>query len=116
MSESIDLERRQMPRRSPDHGEALGHVRLRGGRELTVNNISATGALLEGEVRLLPGTHIDVHITTRDGRVLVRARVVRASVWRLRSDSVWYRSALAFQAPVDITAHGYAVPNQPTAP
>src|SRR4051812_11807375 len=95
------VDRRRMPRRAPDPGEVLARVRLRGGREWTVVDIAPGGALLEGETRLLPGTHVDVHVTTRDGRVLVRARVIRAWVARLRADAVGYHAALAFETPVD---------------
>ena len=104
------VERRRMPRRAPDPGEVLSRVRLRGGREWTVVDISTGGALLEGESRLLPGTHVDAHVTTRDGRVLVRARVLRAWVVRLRADAVGYRAALAFETSVDTSARGYTVP------
>ena len=104
------VERRRMPRRAPDPGEVLSRVRLRGGREWTVVDLSAGGALLEGESRLLPGTHVDAHVTTRDGRVLVRARVMRAWVVRLRADAVGYRAALTFETPIDTSTRGYAVP------
>src|SRR5262249_21106962 len=103
-------DRRRAPRRSPDQRDTLARVRLRGGRELTVDNISPHGALLEGESRLLPGTHIDIHVTTRQGRVLVRGRVMRAQVYRITADRVSYRSALSFDVIVDTTEHGYAVP------
>ena len=78
---------------------------------MAVVNISSLGALLEGESRLLPGTHIDVHVITRQGRVVVRARVVRAAVCRLRADAIGYEGAIAFDTAVNTTAHGYAVPN-----
>ena len=103
-------ERRRAPRRVPDAGEVLTRVRLRGGRELLVTNVSSCGALLEGDTRLLPNTHIDVHVTTRQGRTLVRARVVRVVVFRLQADAVTYRAAVAFDETVDTTAHGYALP------
>ena len=103
-------ERRRAPRRVPETGEVLAHVRLRGGRELRVRNLSPFGALLEGDSRLLPNTHVDVHITTRHGRILVRARVVRVAVFRLRADAVTYRAAVAFDGTVDTTIHGYALP------
>jgi hypothetical protein len=98
-------ERRCTARRVPDHGDLLARVRLRGGREVTVLNISPAGALFEGESRLLPGRHIDVHVTTRHGRVLARARVVRAWVHHLAADAVGYRSGVAFEVPIDIGAH-----------
>jgi hypothetical protein len=97
-------------------------VRLRTGRELTVVNISASGALVEGLTRLLPGTRTEVHVVTRHGRVLVRARVVRSLVWRLEKEVVCYRTALAFDAAVDTEAgpalsersesKGYPIPGE----
>ena len=104
------IDRRRTPRRVPDAANVLSRVRLRGGRELSVINISPDGALLEGETRLLPGTHIDVHVTTRDGRVLARARVVRASVFHLTSDSIRYRPALAFESAIEITVADHLAP------
>jgi hypothetical protein len=109
-TDALVIDRRRAARRAPDAGDVLARVRLRGGRELGVLNISPGGALLEGETRLLPGTHVDVHVTTRDGRVLVRARVMRAWVVRLRADAVSYRVALTFETPVDTATHGYPVP------
>jgi hypothetical protein len=73
-------------------------------------NISPVGALVEGTTRLLPGTHVDVHIVTRHGRVLVRTRVVRAHVWRLEMDLVCYQTALAFDRRIDTDVEGYTVP------
>jgi|SRR5688572_6588986 len=115
-----DSERRRAVRRTPQPDEALSRVRLRTGRELTVVNVSSSGLLLEGLTRLLPNTHSDIHIVTRHGRVLVRARVVRALVCRLERDMVCYRTALAFDTPVDTEAEavlsergeskGYPVP------
>lgn len=97
-------ERRRAVRRMPQADEALSRVRPRVGRELTVVNISASGALVEGTTRLLPNTHTDLHIVTRHGRVLVRTRVVRAFVWRLDRDVVCYRTALTFDTAVDVEA------------
>ena len=104
------MERRRLERRAPGEGEAVSRVRLRTGRELSVVDVSDGGALVEG-ARLLPGTHVDVHVTTRDGRVLVRSRVVRAYVAELQSNAVRYRVALAFDRAVDTScASGYALP------
>lgn len=79
-------------------------VRLRAGRELAVLNISDGGVLVEGPARLHPGAHVDVHVVTREGRVLVRSRVVRAFISHLEADLVRYRGALAFERTVDTTA------------
>ena len=74
---------------------------MRAGRELTVINLSSTGVLLDGEARLLPGRHLDVHVVIATGRTLVRSRVVRSSVEGLWSDRVLYRGALAFEHSLD---------------
>jgi hypothetical protein len=95
-------ERRRAPRQVPDRSASLARVRLRTGRELIVVDVSSLGVLVEGSTRLLPGTHLDVHVTGAHGRIPVRARVVRCSVWGLTADAVQYRGALAFGALVDL--------------
>jgi hypothetical protein len=107
-------DRRSAMRRAPAPADALARVRLRTGRELGVIDIGNGGALVEGEGRLLPGTHVDVHVMTRDGRALVRSRVVRAFVSDLTADRIVYRGALAFERPVD-TSPGYGVPSLPAS-
>jgi len=103
-------DRRAARRRPPEGDEPLSRVRLRAGRELAVVDVSDGGALLEGPARLLPGTHVDVHIITSDGRTLVRSRVVRAYVHHLDAQLVRYRGAIAFEHAIDTSAAGYAVP------
>jgi hypothetical protein len=105
-----DSDRRGAVRRVPQPDETLARVRLRTGRELTVVNISPSGALVEGTTRLLPGTRAEVHVVTRHGRMLVRTRVVRSLVWRLEPDLVCYRTALAFDTSIDTEVEGYSVP------
>ena len=103
-------ERRRLERRAPDEGEPASRVRLRTGRELSVVDVSDGGALVEG-ARLLPGIHLDVHVTTREGRVLVRSRVVRAYVAGLQANAVCYRGALAFDRAIDTSrATGNVLP------
>jgi len=103
-------DRRRATRRLPDPAQSLSRVRLRAGRELEVINLSTADALVEGTTRLLPGTHVDVHVTSAHGRALRRARVVRCLVWSLRADEVRYRGALAFDSPLDLTGEGYLLP------
>lgn len=98
------LERRVAARRPPAADEPLACARLRTGRECRVVNLSNSGALLESAGRLLPGTHVDIHLVVRDGRMLVRGRVLRAFVCELSSDGVRYRAAVAFDHPVDTAA------------
>jgi PilZ domain len=100
----INFERRRAPRRAPEQPEPLAHVRLRAGRELDVVNISDTGVLVDGAARLHPGAHVDVHVVTQDGRVLVRSRVVRAFVSHVSAEVVRYGGALAFEQTIDTAA------------
>jgi hypothetical protein len=83
---------------------------LRIGRELVVLDVSNRGILVEGVTRLLPGTHVDVHVVAREGRVLVRSQVVRAYVAEITAATVKYRGALAFDRVIDMSAVGYAIP------
>jgi hypothetical protein len=103
-SEAVRPDRRVAGRRAPGHPEPLARIRLRTGRDAMVLDVSDAGALVEGGVRLLPGSHVDAHVVTTAGRLLVRSRVVRAWVCSLDATGPTYRTALAFQARVD-TAH-----------
>ena len=97
----MTADRRTAARRTPAADETLARLRLRTGRELAVVNIGDAGALLEGTARLLPGTHVEVHVVTREGRTLVRSRVTRAWVFAVAADILQYRAALAFEARVN---------------
>ena len=108
-------ERRRATRWIPGPVEALSRVRLRTGGELVVINVSTTGALVEGTTRLLPGTHVDIHVTGAQGRVLVRARVIRCAVWAFTADVIQYRGALAFNAPVALPSIEAASPEATVA-
>lgn len=120
------VERRRTARRLVAGDEPLSQIRLRAGRQLAVINISDSGLLAEGAMRLLPGTHVDVHLVTDDGRLLIRSRVVRAFVCHVSASTIRYRGALAFdravqtalQTAVQTAVAGYAIPeglNEPPA-
>ena len=111
----MTAERRTAPRRTPDPEETLARMRLRTGRELAVVEISDAGALLEGTARLLPGTHVEVHIVTREGRRLVRSRVMRAWVFAVAADTLRYRAALAFDTRMN-TAPNWVVATHTASP
>jgi hypothetical protein len=103
------MERRRSPRRIPDADEPVARARVRTGGDVLVLDVSNCGALVEG-VRLLPGTHIDLHIVTPAGRVLVRSRVARSYVAAVGGEWIRYRGAVAFDRLVETTACGYAMP------
>jgi hypothetical protein len=102
------MDRRRVSRRVPAEDEPLSRVKLRAGRELDVLDLSNGGALVEGLTRLLPGTHVDVHVVTVEGRTLVRSRVLRAWVSCLEASRIQYRGAIAFEREID-TASAPAV-------
>ena len=106
------MERRAFSRRVPAPDETLSHVRLRTGRELAVVDIGDAGALVESSARLLPGTHVEVHVVTREGRTLVRSRITRAAVFAVTADTLRYRAALAFDSRVN-TAPSRVVATHP---
>jgi hypothetical protein len=105
------MERRRATRRAVVDREPLAHARLRTGGDLQVIDASSWGALVQTHDRLLPGRHLDVHVISTRGRLLVRSRVTRAFVCHLAADTVVYRAALAFDYAVDVRADGYALPS-----
>jgi hypothetical protein len=104
------IDRRRAVRRTPTSDEPVSQIRLRAGRQLSVIDVSDTGLLAEGDMRLLPGTHVDVHLVTPDGRLLIRSRVVRAFVCYVSAARIDYRGALAFDRTVPTASIGYPIP------
>jgi hypothetical protein len=104
------MERRRAVRRSVAGDEPLSGARLRTGAQLRIVDASSWGALAETTERLLPGRHLDLHVVSAQGRVLVRARVVRAYVSELEAHAVHYRTALAFDQALNVRVEGYAIP------
>jgi hypothetical protein len=107
----LTMERRRASRRAPASDEPLSRVRFRAGSHATVIDLSNSGALVEGVARLLPGTHVDVHVFAAEGRSLVRSRVVRAYVSHLEAELIRYRGALAFDRTIDAAPAGYSLPD-----
>ena len=59
-------------------------------------------------MRLLPGTHAEVHVIGTSGRQLVRSRIVWARV--LAVTPLIYEAALLFAAEIALLADGYWIP------
>lgn len=92
-----DTERRRGTRFHAPEQHGVTGARVRPGHAVDVIDVSAGGALIQTERRLLPGSTIDLHLTTADGNVAMRGRVVRCSVARVRPSSVSYRGAISFE-------------------
>ena len=110
--ERPDRRRARRRRTIEDHG--IVSARVRPGREASLLDVSAGGALVETTYRLLPGSPIQLHIATNERRVSVRGGVLRSAVVGVRATGMWYRSAIGFDHLlswfVDGEAGGYGVP------
>jgi hypothetical protein len=74
---------------------------VRPSTSVTVVNLSSSGALIEGTLRLRPGTPCELSLDTTARTVTVAAVVMRAFVARLESRApVRYRAALVFETSV----------------
>jgi PilZ domain-containing protein len=95
MSESTP-DRRQTRRllHSDDHG--IVSTRVRPGHRARLIDVSADGALIETNHRLLPGTCVELHVETRSHRTNVRGRVLRCAIVLVRPSWVCYRGAIGF--------------------
>jgi hypothetical protein len=69
---------------------------VRPGHRARLIDVSAGGALVETNHRLLPGAAVDLQVETGTGRASVRGRVLRCAVVRVRPTWVCYRGAIAF--------------------
>ena len=114
-----DRRRNRRRRRVQDHG--IVRARVRPGHLATVIDVSAGGALVETDFRLLPGTFVELHVERETRSARVRGCVVRCAVSRVRPASVSYRGAIQFDRhlPWFGDDDGYDVPNiekRPGAP
>jgi hypothetical protein len=89
-------ERRAEPRLAAAALE-IERATLRPGCLVAVLDLSATGAQVQSERPLRPGSRIHVRIAARNWTLAVDAGVVRCSVWILQADVVIYRGALRFE-------------------
>jgi len=92
-------ERRLHFRRSASEHHVVS-ARVRPGHWAAIVNLSDGGALVETVRGLRPGTSVDLQFGTTERQTFVRGRVVRCAVLELRSSSVLYQAAIAFEYPI----------------
>jgi hypothetical protein len=116
-------ERRRHARHARPEDHRIIAARVRPGYEVSVVNVSASGVLIESSCRLLPGTSVELQLKqeapnepnpdTRQSET-VRGRVLRCMVCGLRSNSICYRGAIAFDRHLpwfSTDDNGYGVPS-----
>jgi hypothetical protein len=81
---------------------SLSTVRLPGGSEASLLNLSATGMLFETSSKFPPGYTGQVRLCLADDDVIVPARFVRSEVVTVSTAGVRYRSAVAFEKPIEL--------------
>jgi hypothetical protein len=100
-------ERRGAPRSVFSGGYLPPPARVRPSTCVTVVNLSSSGALIEGTLRLRPGAPCELSLDTAARTITVAAVVMRAFVARLESRApVRYRAALVFETSVLWTLGG----------
>lgn len=94
-------ERRSARRRSLDEVPHVAGVKV-SSEKVDVVNASRGGILVQGALRLNPGTDSLVEVLSTRAPVRVRGRVVRCEVIGLSATGARYRVALAFNSPLDV--------------
>jgi hypothetical protein len=93
---------------------------LRPGCSVRIVDLSAGGALVQGERPLGPGTRVHMHVVTSVQTFTLTARVLRCAVWALHPlDGVTYQGALQFENRCELfgeagTQPGVKVPGTTT--
>ena len=109
MAGPLGYERRASGRVLAFMVEGMERARLRPGRSAHILNLSAGGALIESDCRLLPGTRVDMQVGDPVPLFRVAGRIVRCHVTLLDRDRIRYRAALKFEKPLpfgEVATHG----------
>jgi hypothetical protein len=106
------IERRQTHRRQRPEDHGVVSTRVRPGHHATLIDVSAGGALIETNHRLLPGAAVELQVETGTQRASVRGRVLRSAVIGVQPSCVCYRGAIGFDTHLSfIGESGYVVPS-----
>ena len=98
MAQAVGFDRRVAPR-LPAAQAGIERIRFRGGRSARVVDVSATGALIEADWRLLPGSRVDLLVGDPASR-RATGRIVRSCVSFMTRERIHYRGAVAFDDPL----------------
>lgn len=101
----VEIAERREARRKPASSLRMIHATMRPGCPVQVIDLSPTGAQVESDRPMHPGSRVHFRLVCEDRTLAVAARVLRCVVWALRPDSgVTYRGALRFEEPCQALA------------
>jgi len=93
---------------------AITGMRLSPGDAVTLVNISASGVLVEGKTRFVPGTRVNVIFEGPVKPPQIKGRVVRCQVSSIGAGGLLhYQSAIAFEGRVELPIEESALPPAP---
>ena len=103
---------RRRTRRHDANEHGIVTARIRPGHQVQLIDLSAGGALVEADRRMLPGSTVEIHLQANDRQATLRGCIQRCVVVRVRAASVSYRGAIAFDRhlPWFGDTPGYDVP------
>jgi hypothetical protein len=104
MTNSIAAENTRLhPRYPAESVTGITGMRLSPGDVVKLVNISASGVLVEGKTRFVPGTHLTVHFEGQSALGPVKGRVVRCQVSAIgEGGGLQYQSAIVFDSTIDV--------------
>lgn len=109
MAGAVGKERRASPRVAAFHIAGMERARLRPGRMAHIVDLSAGGALIETDWRLLPGMRVELQLGEPVPLFRVVGRILRCHVALLDRERVRYRGALMFEEQLsfgEVATHG----------
>ena len=89
-------DRRHSRRQDAFEGHRIHSAHVCPGHRVRLIDVSAGGALVETNHRLMPGASVELQVETATARASVRGQVLRCAVVRLRPTWICYRGAIAF--------------------
>ena len=104
ITDSIAAEKTRLhPRYPAESVIGITGMRLSPGDVVKLVDISASGVLVEGKTRFVPGTHLTVHFEGPSAPRPVKGRVVRCQVSAIgEGGCLQYQSAIVFNSTIDL--------------
>jgi hypothetical protein len=101
----IQVAERRIERRLSGSTFRMLYATLRPGCPVLILDLSQTGAQVETDRPLRPGTRVHVRLVAEDWSLVAAAVVLRCAVWALNpQEGVTYRGALRFEAGCKLPA------------